>query len=214
MIFERMIASRKSGIGMAFVETARRVLESSGNDNTAIQSILDAYHLGEDSTASTSDDEAFFRILEFAQDVGFLAPTVVLARQWANAGNKAYVYRFNEPNPWDGPWKGHATHILDAALLFLNYDEALSPDQRKVAHAFADNFIAFVNGNEPWRPVGADGKTEGVMAYGPSDARSSGTYVEGLVGGETGRRSTLFTSKNKVALDDLSAVWGTFLQGA
>lgn len=41
-------------------------------------------------------------IVTFATHLGFLAPVVSLARGWPG---KAYVYHFNEPNPWDGEWK-------------------------------------------------------------------------------------------------------------
>lgn len=206
-----MLAARKTGIGKAFIETTTRVISGFGHPSSAINSFLEAYNLGEESVSASSDADTFVNILNYAQDIGFLAPTVAIARHWAKVGNKAYVYRFNEPNPWTGPWKGHATHVLDVAYLFLNFEESLLDEQRQVAYAFADDFIAFVNGKQPWQALGDD--AEGVQVYGPSGDHKISEYVNGLIGGETGRRDTIYRISETVPLDHLSAIWATFLPG-
>src|SRR5882724_11559116 len=73
-------------------------------------------------TASMAHDDALQAILNFITDIGFLAPTLTYARGWPG---KSYVYCFNERNPWEGRFKGHASHILDVAFLFQNFNDAL-----------------------------------------------------------------------------------------
>lgn len=94
-----------------------------------------------------NDTEAWFRILDFANDISFHALASAYASAWKRT---AYRYRFREPNPWDGPWKGHATHVLDVAYLFLNYTESMSKSQAKLASDFATDIIHFINGKAPF----------------------------------------------------------------
>lgn len=83
------------------------------------------------------------------------------AREWSLAGLEAFLCRFNCPNPWDGAWKGHATHILDLAFLLLNYNQYLSKGQQQAAERFADDVIACARGPalgcvSEWDPRGID----------------------------------------------------------
>jgi hypothetical protein len=55
-----------------------------------------------------------------------------------------------EPNPWDGPSLGKASHIFDVALLFQNYSEHLSQDQNTLSKVFGLDVLRFVNGIAPW----------------------------------------------------------------
>lgn len=73
--------------------------------------ILSAYGI----TPNTPDTPALRAILRFATDIGFLAPTISLANGWSGA---AYVYHFNEPNPWDGPWKAKRTTYWTSRFSF------------------------------------------------------------------------------------------------
>ena len=207
------LETRTSGIGKAFVATAIRVLTAYHHSTGAVDKILNAYGLTESVVSNISDQDSLLKILEFGHDIGFLAPSVALARNWAAKGNSTYVYRFNETNPWDGPWKGYSTHVLDVAFLFLNYLDKLTEPQVKVAEAFADDFIRFVNGKVPWTPL--DMAHEGVRVYGPSSEGIESKYVKGLHGGDTGRRSTLFemSESTGISLDHFAAVWNTFLSG-
>lgn len=170
--------------------------------------ILSAYGI----TPNTPDAPALRAILRFATDIGFLAPTISLANGWSGA---AYVYHFNEPNPWDGPWKGEASHILDVAFLFQNFSEFLEDEQKESARTFAADFIQFVNGNAPWQEW-AWGK--GAKVYGPSDAEEGCkcqwiAYVKDRPTAATGRESTILQLAEGIPLDEIAAAWGAFLQG-
>ncbi|KAL4865049.1 hypothetical protein BDV12DRAFT_200513 [Aspergillus spectabilis] len=87
---------------------------------------------------------------------------------------QAFIYQFNEPNTWDGPWKGHANHILDVAYLFQNFNEHLSEAQRAAAVQSAKNVIAFCNGNPPWAAFRWEVGDQYSRVYGGRDETTSG----------------------------------------
>ncbi|KAF2707444.1 alpha/beta-hydrolase [Pleomassaria siparia CBS 279.74] len=194
------ISARKAGIASAF----RISLTKNLSRPTAAEAILKAY----DITTSNSDDTALKNILAFANDIAYYAPAQAFARSWP--GN-AYYYHFDEPNPWDGAFKGYATHLLDAAFLFQGYNEKMSPETREVAISLAKDFVKFANGEVPWRQF--DKEKGGLKRFGPSETVAS-TYVEGNSWGE-GRRDTLFKLKKEgvIDLDELSKAWDAFIAG-
>lgn len=210
-----MFTSRMAGIGKAFLTVAEKVIISQGHSKEAAQVLLLAYKLDGSLVSNRSDEENLRKILLFAHDICWLTPCNAIARRWAANGKAAYVYRFNETNPWDGPWKGYSTHILDVAYIFLNFLHALNEPQKKVALAFADDFLNFVSGKQPWKAIGMDTEHEGVQVYGPSDADLEVTFVKGLVGGKTGRGARLYNvvEKSGIPLEDLASVWNTFMRG-
>jgi carboxylesterase type B len=151
---------RNPGIAQKFINSANRTLSSQPN---AVTQLCLSYNI----TPHTKDDEALIAILRFASEVSFYAPARAFAQGWPNTpDNKFFLYHFNEGIPWDGRFKGEAGHILDVSYLFQNYDEHMNDAQQKVAKEFADAFIKFVNGENPWPPV-LDEKL-GAMVYGPS----------------------------------------------
>lgn len=196
-----MLGSRLANIASSFIYS----LNSSIPYHAA--KILSAYSI----TPSTPSLPALHAILRFATDIAFLAPTISLANGWPGA---AYVYHFNEPNPWDGPWKDEAGHVLDVAFLFQNFSEFLAEKQKESARAFAADFICFVNGKAPWQEW-ARGK--GARVYGPSyGAGVKGgwaAYVEDRPTAESGRESTILQLAEEISLDEMVAAWNAFLQG-
>lgn len=133
------------------------------------------------------------------------------ARAWSLAGLDAFLYRFNCPNPWDGVWKGHATHILDLAFLLLNYNEYLSKGQRQAAERFAKDVITFVHGREPWAAYRSETQ-EGSMVYNaPADgAMDRSEFVE-CDGPQTGRRDAMHRFDAPEILDRLMDGWQMFM---
>jgi carboxylesterase type B len=203
-IFSLMLGSRRVGIARFF----RKSIEKSfAHHPSSAEKLFQAYGI----TSDLPDDIAIRSIFTFATDIGFLAPAVSLARGWPG---KAYVYHFNEPNPWDGEWKGDATHVLDVAFLFQNFNEFLPPAQKDVALIFARDYIRFVNGGTPW-PTFESGN-QGAMVYGPSLERSSAAFMS-YAGGNPeescGRRSTIFKLGEDIPFDELATAWGDFLAG-
>lgn len=140
-------------------------------------------------------------------DIAFLAPALTYARSWSS---RAYLYFFNEPNPWAGPWKGKATHILDVAFLFQNYNDFLEPGQRKAAEKFAEDVVLFMNGTEPWKPYGAE---SGARVYGQSEGDEMEVGYMDVEDEKSGRRSTIFEVARIVGLDAISGAFDSFLAG-
>lgn len=108
------LSQRKAGIANALTASLHANLST-----LAAQSLLRAYNI----TASTEDDDALKRAMELATDIAYVAPALAYARSFPG---KSYYYQFNEPNPWDGLFKGQSTHMLDAAFLF----QQLEPSQQ------------------------------------------------------------------------------------
>ncbi|KAF2139205.1 uncharacterized protein K452DRAFT_300289 [Aplosporella prunicola CBS 121167] len=153
-------------------------------------------------TPDLARDEAEKRIVAFGSATAFAAP----ARTYAGAGlaEKAHVYAFEVRNPWKGPFKGHATHILDVALVFGNFEEFLPEEVRGVARAFARDVVAFVGGEEPgWDGVkGAEGGEVRVYADGGVGVRG---WAEGHV--------LMDVTRDVGELDLLAGAWEAFLGG-
>lgn len=193
------ILARKAGIASAFTTSLTKNLSTP----IAASAILDAYEI----TPTTPDDDAVQSILAFANDIAYYLPALFYARSWPG---KSYYYHFDEPNPWDGMFKGYSTHLLDAVFLFQAYNEKLSPEAKEIAVAIAKTFIKFANGEAPWKEF--DKKNGGVKRFGPSDT-SVETLVEGY--GGHGRRDVLLRLKDDglVDLDEVSAAWDLFVTG-
>ncbi|KAL2828858.1 Alpha/Beta hydrolase protein [Aspergillus pseudoustus] len=205
---------RKAEIAQKLQEAAERVLSEHHDRRSVANHILASYQIDTAAAAATSDGDATLtKVLRFATDILFYASTLEIARAWARAqsrvrsSHKAFVYHFNVPNPWDGPYRGEATHILDVALLFRNYDEHLPDGHRHAAEIFANHFIAFVSGEEPYGVF--DVATGGAMVYGPGPQGrvQHAKFVTGRSSEAYGRRGTVFDLANKVGLDALSRVW-------
>lgn len=105
--------------------------------------VMQAYQITDDMP----DADAWPHILDFANDICFHASAHAYASAWTS---DAFLYRFREPNPWDGPWKGFSTHVLDVAYLFLNYTEFLTASQARLAVQFATDVVCFMNGKLPF----------------------------------------------------------------
>jgi len=193
-----MLGPRTAGVAKTFCDSIHKTL----GDNS--KKVLEAYNINADQ----SDKEGLYNILKFSNDISFFAPAIAFAQGWRG---KSYVYHFNEPNPWDGEWKGEAGHVLDVAYLFQNYNEFLDEAQRQVAVTFAGDFIKFVNGK--W-PATSFGTKEGAQIYGPSGKGFTSEFVEGIATEKTGRRYTIYELADEIGLDALAGVWSAFFTGA
>ncbi|GAB1199562.1 hypothetical protein APSETT444_008912 [Aspergillus pseudonomiae] len=155
------------------------------------------------------DNEAFPAVLNYVNDICFFAPVLTFIRGWR--GN-SHVYYFNEGNPWEGPWKGKATHILDVAYLTQNFQEFMKPSQQLVATTFAEDFFKFCHGTSPWPAVTNGDITTNFTArvYGPSSEGHFVGQVSEPYKGESHRRSILFDCNDAVSLDELAGVFDVF----
>ncbi|KAJ6133836.1 hypothetical protein N7523_000158 [Penicillium sp. IBT 18751x] len=186
-----------------FISAARQVLAPYPGE---AERLLNAYGISMD----TPDEQSIFSILNFISDIMCHAAALSFARGWS--GN-AYVYHFNEGNPWDGPWKGRANHILDTAYLFQNFTEYLSPEQRAVGTAFAEDFFKYCHGIKPWPTITPGNIRDGFSArvYGPSDKGMISRVATEAFGGVSMRRGILFDSADSVSLDEYARVFAIFM---
>ncbi|KAL3494854.1 Alpha/Beta hydrolase protein [Aspergillus germanicus] len=147
---------------------------------------------------------------EFINDVVALAPVVHFAQSWPGP---VHAYYFNEGNPWDGPYKGQASHLLHQAFLLQNYRELLDDGQQAVAAVFAEDVFRFCHGIRPWPVVTAIGFP--VRTYGPSSstqvpARVAASHDEAT----TMRRETVFEYSDRLSLDGMLRVVAKFALNA
>lgn len=186
-----------------FLAATNQVLSSHSD---VAQRLLNAYGITED----TPDEKALSSVLAFLSDTSFHAPALSFAR--GRNGN-AYVYHFNEGNPWDGPYKGRANHILDIAYLFQNFVEYLGPEQQQICVAFAEDFLKFSHGVAPWPAITPGNLSNGFFArvYGPSEQGKAATVVDHAFGEATMRRDILFDLASEVPLDELAKIATTFM---
>lgn len=210
-------APRLAGRGDTLPKTLADHLTASLDpvDPSLAPAIISAYGL--DASAAVNTPQSLDAVLALATDICFSLGASAFARAWsdagANTGTESFLYRFNNPNPWDGPWKGRSTHILDIAYLLQNYREHLAPGQQKSADGFTKDVISFVNGGSPW-PSYKDG-SEGAMVY---FAPEQGDIDESrFVPRETpetvDRRDIIQRSMTQVDFDKVMDAWEAFMKG-
>ncbi|KAF3387325.1 hypothetical protein F1880_001410 [Penicillium rolfsii] len=164
----------KTGILSAFRESITRSLGSADK----AEQVLAAYARSQ----KFPDDEELIAILDFANVIYFILPVL----HYGHCYQSFHKYnRWIEPNPWDGPWKGSANHILDVAFLFQNYNESLSQLQREVAIQWETNDL--------YPPV-----------YGGKGASTSGNVITVLAPDDRSERlKTVLTLTRSISVDDL-----------
>lgn len=183
-----MLGPAMKRIGAVFIANLDKILVDRPDVKSAL---VDAYDLKPGSDANMG-------FLYFAHDVLQLAATRVVVDRWPGA---AFVFHFNEPNPWEGRFKGVAGHLLDVAFLFQNYSEFLDEEQAASGRTFGLHLIEFVNGQEPYPPYSRGaGK---VQVYGPGHTRSRQVHAKDL--SAAGRRDAVITLAREIGLEKLIA---------
>ncbi|TDZ31321.1 Cytochrome P450 monooxygenase patI [Colletotrichum spinosum] len=188
------LPQRRENIAAAFTQSVTSSLKDAPD---VAAKLLKAYGIDD---GSKSDEEAFVNVLQLASDIGFQAP----ARRFAASfPGDSYLVEFAERNPWDGPFKGFGTHVLDVAFLFQNYNEHLDAGQRASAELFAADVVDFTYGKVAWEKH-KDGNGPAVYQNGTR------AYKEGDAG-TTQRYRCLMELGEAVGLDALMGVWEEFL---
>lgn len=213
MAFSSRVAARTDILPRTMERCLSKVFDSI-NPKIA-QDLVSAYGL--DVLAESNTPENLEPILRFGNDVMFALPAREFARAWSASNvphTEAFLCHFNAPNPWDGSWKGHATHIQDIAFVLQNYRDKLSTGQRRCGERYAKDVIAFVNGAKPWPPY-QNHVEPGCMVY---DAPSEGDedeshFVPDEAPGLTGRRDFLQKILGDELFDKLVDVWQMFMSG-
>lgn len=188
------LGGKKVGIAKAFVASIRESLPEQAASKLLI---------GYDITPSTADDQAFERVLQFGGDVSFYAPTLAFP-QGLERHMPVYVYRFNEPNNWPGPWQGRTTHIHDLTFLFQNFNEFLSGEQSQLAEEFATDVLKYVNSEVPWQGWTMAQKVAKVFV-------TEGKGVMEDVPEQTGRKKLFLDLADEVGFDALSGALKRFM---
>ncbi|KAM6527605.1 hypothetical protein FALCPG4_008660 [Fusarium falciforme] len=122
--------------------------------------VLEAYKISEESMGKQAVDSA----VRFVTDVAFYAAGIKLAEAWPG---KSYVGHFNEGNPFAAPYAGHASHLLDIAYLWGNYNQTYPRRCWAVARAFAEDVVSFTTGHDQLPEFKASEQL--VRVYGPSE---------------------------------------------
>jgi hypothetical protein len=137
----------------------------------------------------TSPEEQREALLRLASELRFYDPACRVHAGWKGNGGRsvknAARYHFHIPNPFDGTFKGLASHESDVAFLLQNFNELLDSKNQEVAQGMADHFINFVNG-QGWAPEGkivvfgsegmvevGEGEYDGLYRGGRGDVLSS-----------------------------------------
>ena len=153
------------------------LLSTSEKDN-----ILQAYDLRKE----LQPNEPQAGLIALATDLRFHLPVLLVLHGWKNKINdvgkpRAYRYHFHQvrmprptinitwkyvnnlqPNPFDGHFKGLASHELDIAYLLRNFDEHMNASDRIAAAQMSEIWINFAyglgwpegNGNESVLVIG------------------------------------------------------------
>lgn len=211
MAFSFRVATRTDILPRTLIACLSRTLDPI--DPQLAKEIISAYNI--DGSAKVNTRENLEPVLHFGNDIMFALPARQLARGWSASrvpGAEAFLCHFNAPNPWDGPWKGHATHIQDLAFVLMNSHESLSPGQRLCAERYAKDIISFVNGGTPWPAHEAGGK-EGAMTYFASEnADQDGSEFVPVEDPErTNRRDHILRIVGEELLDKLVDAWQMFM---
>lgn len=192
-------------IASKFIESVHKTLKAHPE---AAANLLSSYNI----TPTTGDDDALLSILRFGTSISFYAPSRAFAQGWPHSkDSKLFLYHFNEGIPWEGKFKGHAGHILDVAYLFQNYNEHLDEEQRKVARAYGEDFIEFINGNDPWPPV--ESGSFGARVYGPSSKGITTKHVASGEPSEIGRDDRVLKLGEQIGFDLVMDVFQNFAFG-
>lgn len=184
---KRFSTSLKTSLA-SIPEAAEYILEAYGFNSTALKS-------------QAEDDEiAFKNYLRFVNDVGYYAATVSFARGWPEG--KLRTFAFNEPNPWEGLYKGEATHVLDVVFMFQNYNDKLSLGQRKAAENFGLDMARFIAGQEPWAAYSQAKRSAKV--FGPSGSEPLSKVIDDNESEESGRRVNILKIGEVAGFDALA----------
>lgn len=190
------LGGRKSGIAKAFADSI-----SASLPEQAATRLLSDYGI----PSSSSDEEAFTRVLEFANDICFYTPTFAFA-QGLQDDMPVYMYRFNEPNPWPGPWQGRTSHIHDLVVLLQTFNQFMNSEQTQLGEEFAADVVAFVNGQDPWQRWTNEEKVAKVFKVGSERMVQDAPET-------TERRRTVLDLADSVGFDALKGAFTRFLVG-
>lgn len=194
---------------------ARCISTALAGSRDIIPSILSQYGLD----SATDSNEKSLAVANFCNDIGFAHAAKAYAEAWSSVTGTSTLSHFTCPNPWDGAWKGHATHGLDAAFILQNYNSFLPSGQRTVAERMGRDMVDFVVGKSSLpRLQGENGRREMLYFADSQEGKpdESKALVSEMEFGTIGRRGELdkIVAGRVELLDQLMQAMGMFLSGA
>lgn len=111
--------------------------------------------------------------LDFLNDDRFAYPAQRIAERVNKSGGTAYQYHFDQVNPFAKPGDARSHHAVDLFAIFGGYDGFLNEDMKQVGVTLRENWIKFVNGEEPW-------SKEKIFTYGPEAKTAELTKDEAI----------------------------------
>ena len=165
--------------------------------------------------SAKTDDEAFNSVINYINNVGYFLSTLAFAEGFSRPDTKgkgSSIFFFNHGNPWSGPFQGKASHVLDVAFLFQNYNDKLDEKPRKGAEDFAVDMMRFVSGEEVWGSCYDKEQARTAMVYGDEGVK----MTDARMGREAGRNPELYMLSQEVegGVDRLMEVFETFMMSA
>jgi len=164
----------------------------------AAETLLSAYGL----VPELEDNDALDRILDIFSAVVFYVPAQIYSKAFQG---RSYLLHFDQKNSFDGPLHGRASHILDVAYLFQNFNEHLTSTEVQVAEIFTEKMIAFIAGQKPWKNYDEAG-TAFILGDGLAQELSFSEYK--------GRKTVIWKIVEEVGADKLISVLFAYMSGA
>lgn len=197
------LGHKKAGI----CEDFPKYIRQSFPDEPWATKLLEAYGF---TSMLKDEDLAFKKFLHFFNDISYYAPTIHFARGWSS---NCHVFFINERNPWEGMFKGEATHVMDVMLLFQNLNEQFPPAVQANAVQFAVDCFKFMHGTQPWPSCTAE--QQSAKIYGPSSWKPRvsapiAKVVDDILSPETGRRRVMIDFGARLGFDELARAVARF----
>ncbi|XPS93390.1 hypothetical protein M3J09_002747 [Ascochyta lentis] len=110
-------------------------------------SLLSAYKL----SGTASADELRNGMCLIFSELRFYLPSLTALQGWGSSSppKRASRYHFHVPNPFEGRFKGLASHEIDVVYLLQNFREHFDRSDCEIANQMTDHVISYVNG-EGW----------------------------------------------------------------
>lgn len=171
--------------------------------------VLNMYNFPSGKSSASEEDHAraFDAVIAYINDVGYYLSTISFAEGFSrpnDSSNGSSIFFFNHGNPWDGPFKGKASHVLDVVFMFQNYNHLMSEQQRRSAERFGIDIIKFVRGE--WEVSNNSADALKAMVYGDDGVK----IADAKNGDEVGRNSKILEIANAVGRDKLMDVFERF----
>jgi len=136
-------------------DVSRKVL-----DDESATHLLNTFGISTSNTRQQAIDSA----VKFFTVNAFVRPAIDYTKHWPDS-SKAYLFAFNQGNPFPGPFQGKATHTVDALYQFRNVRHLLPTQADKdIGDDFAMALVDFAHGIENIPPFGKDEK---LKVWGP-----------------------------------------------